>query len=313
MKVAVIGCGNIAQKSAIHALMNSGVSSIIVCVDIIPERGKEIGEKFSLPFETSFNEALRKYDFDTVYISTPVATHKEIILTAAQNKKHVLCEKSIVMNPEEAKEIIQCCNENNVAVFEGFMYQFHTQHKFVKDIIEKGEIGTPFHFQAWFGFPPISQDDFRYNKTLGGGAILDAGSYTIHAARHFFNCEPVNIYSILEKEDHEVEIRGSAMLDFENGKTAHLVFGFNNMYQNKYAIWGTKGVLTLERAFALPPDHQSVLTLEKQRSKNEILLEPCNHFIEEIKYFDSNCHNTDIRQSWSDEIAKQSSVLHLLR
>ena len=309
MKFAVVGCGNIARKSAIPALMNSGVSPISVCVDINPERGKETGEKFGLPFETSFIEALKKYDVDAVYISTPVAAHKEIILVAAQNKKHILCEKSIVMNLEEGKEIIQCCNENNVAVFEGFMYQFHTQHQFVKDFIAKGEIGTPFHFQAWFGFPPVLQNDFRYKRMSGGGAILDAGSYTIHAARHFFNCEPVTVYSILEKEGHEVEIRGTAMLDFGDSKTAHLAFGFDNMYQNKYVIWGTKGVITLERAFALPHDYQSVLTLEKQGVKETFLMEPCNHFIKEIHYFVKNTPDNITRKKWRDEILNQATVI----
>jgi len=53
---------------------------------------------------------------------------------------------------------------NKVALFEGFMYQFHSQHQFVKKLIGSGEIGQPVHFQAWFGFPPLNENDFRYNK-----------------------------------------------------------------------------------------------------------------------------------------------------
>ena len=309
MKFAIIGCGNIAQKSAIPALLNSGVSSISVCVDTNPEKRKEIYEKYNLPFETSLEKAFNKYNFDAVYISTPNATHKEIILYAAKNKKHILCQKSIVSNFVEANEVVIYCKENNVAIFEGFMYQFHTQHKVVKNIIESGEIGNPFHFQAWFGFPPISQNDFRYNKSLGGGAILDAGSYTIHSARHFFNCEPISIHSIIENEGHEVEVRGCAMLNFGKNRTAHLVFGFNNMYQNKYIIWGTKGVITLDRAFAIPPDFESVLLLEKQGLKKEYIMRPCNHFIEEIRYFVQNISSINHVQQWQDEILNQLKVI----
>jgi len=313
LKFAVVGCGNIAQKSSIPALSGSGASEVVVCIDTDHGKGNEIRSKFGLPFEISFDKALQEYDFDAVYISTPVASHREIILKASDHKKNILCEKTIVCNPDEAKEVTGACHKNGVALFEGFMYQFHTQHQFVMDLIEKGEIGTPFHFQAWFGFPPLLPGDFRYNKTLGGGAILDAGSYTIHSARHFFNCEPENVCSSLEYEEHQVEIRGSVMLDFGKSRTAHVVFGFNNMYQNKYIIWGTKGVITLDRAFSLPPGFRSTLTLEQQGIKKEILMEPCNHFIEEIKYFDSNCHDNEVQQAWRDEIVKQSTVLHLIR
>lgn len=313
MKFAVIGCGNIAQRHSIPAIIDSGVSNISVCVDINPEREREVAEKISLPFETSLEQAIENYDIDAVYISTPNATHKEIILKAAQNKKHILCEKSIVTDIIEAREVVECCKHNNVALFEGFMYQFHTQHQFVRNLIAQGEIGTPFHFQAWNGFPPISQNDFRYKKKLGGGALLDAGAYTIHAARHFFNAEPEKIHAVLENEGHEVDVRGSVMFDFGDSRTAHLVFGFNNMYQNKYAIWGTEGLITLTRAFALPSDFISVLTFEKQGITDEYKMQPCNHFIEEIKYFVTNASNKEKVAVWHNEILNQAHVMHLVR
>ncbi len=308
VKFAVIGCGNIAIKSSIPAILNSGVTEISVCVDINKDIKPVIKEKFNIPFESSLETALDNYSFDAVYISSPIGTHKDIICQVAKYKKHILCEKSLVSNLLEVKEIISICEENNIALFEGFMYQFHTQHKFVRDIIESGQIGTPFHFQAWFGFPPIDKNDFRYNKGLGGGALLDAGSYTVHSARHFFGIEPQQCFSILEKEGHDVEIRGTVMLDFGGSKTAHLVFGFNNMYQNQYTIWGTKGTLTLERAFALPPDFKSKAILKTQGEHEEIIMDTCDHFIEEIKYFCSNYRNSEMKKTWIKEFCSQAQV-----
>ena len=313
LKFAIIGCGNIAQKSVIPALMKSGVSKIEVCIDTDINKGKEVKSKFELPFETNLKKALSNYDFDAVYISTPIATHKNIIIEVAKHKKQILCEKSIVSNPEEAKAVIDFCEKQDVALFEGFMYKFHSQHKFVNNLIENGEIGTPFHFQAWFGFPPISRQDFRYNKSLGGGAILDAGSYTVNASRYFFNSEPINVSSVIETEGEDVEIRGTAMLNFGNSKTAHLVFGFNNMYQNKYSIWGTKGIISLERAFALPPDFKSTLVLKKQGEVKEFSMEPCNHFIEEIRYFTKYFNDNEYKVKWRTEIINQANSLNYIR
>ena len=223
--------------------------------------------------------------FDAVYISTPNAVHAETVFLAAKNKKHILCEKSLGINLKEVEEMVQCCKENNVALFEGFMYQFHTQHQFVKKLIQDGEIGIPFHFQASFGFPPINENDFRYKKELGGGVVLDAGSYPIHSARHFFGKEPISSNAILENEGHEVEIRGTVLLNFGKSRTASLIFGFNNMYQSKYSIWGTKGMITLDRAYAVPSNFNPTCILEKQGFKEVYTLNACDHFIEENKIF----------------------------
>lgn len=311
LKFAVIGCGNLAMKYSIPAIINSGSSSIVVCIDPNRRGQKQaVKEKFDLPLVTNLNEAIQNYDFDAVYIAAPTGVHKKIVLSAAKYKKHILCEKSLGSNIQEVKEMVEVCKKNNVALFEGFMYQFHTQHKFVRNLIDKGEIGIPFHFQGTFGFPPINESDFRYNKDLGGGVVLDAGSYTVHAARHFFNAEPLTCNAVLENEDKEVEIRGTALLNFGESRTASLIFGFNNMYQSKYVIWGTKGTITLERAYALPPDFKPTCILEKQGFKEVYELEPCDHFIEEIKYFGDKYGILKNREIWYNEALSQSKVLN---
>lgn len=311
LKFAVIGCGNLAMKYSIPAIINSGSSSIVVCIDPNRRGQREaVKEKFDLPLVTNLNEAIQNYDFDAVYIAAPTGVHKKIVLSAAKYKKHILCEKSLGSNIQEVKEMVEVCKNNNVALFEGFMYQFHTQHKFVRNLIDKEEIGIPFHFQGTFGFPPINESDFRYNKDLGGGVVLDAGSYTVHAARHFFNAEPLTCNAVLENEGKEVEIRGTALLNFGESRTASLIFGFNNMYQSKYVIWGTKGTITLERAYALPPDFKPTCILEKQGFKEAYTLEECDHFIEEIKYFCDKYGFLNNREIWYNEALSQSKVLN---
>lgn len=309
LKFAVVGCGNLALRYSIPAIMNCSDSELVVCINRSTKPKKKIENQYKVPFETSFKKALEKYEFNAVYISTPNAAHAETVFLAAKNKKHILCEKSLGVNLKEVQEMVEFCKENNVALFEGFMYQFHSQHKFVKKLIQEGEIGTPFHFLASFGFPPINENDFRYKKELGGGVILDAGSYNVHSARQFFGREPISSHAIIENEGHEVDIRGTVLMNFGESKTASLIFGFNNMYQSKYTIWGTKGMITLNRAYALPPDFKPTCIIEKQGQKKEFVLEPCNHFIEEIKYFNGGYKNEETKKEWYDEALKQSKAL----
>jgi NDP-hexose-3-ketoreductase len=313
LKFAVIGCGNLAQRSSIPALLKSGVSTIVVCVDNNAARGEEIKEKFGLPFEHSFESALNNYLFDAVYIATPNSVHKDYIIQAANNKKHILCEKSLASTIHDVIEIVDVCKANDVALFEGFMYQFHTQHAWIRDYVDSGAIGSPFLFQAWFGFPPLNKNDFRYKNELGGGAVLDAGAYTVHSARHFFKEEPQQVFSILENDGEEVEVRGSVMLGFLNGKTAHLVFGFDNCYQNTYSIWCTKGVLKLTRAFALPEDFSSTVFIERQGEKFEVKMDSCNHFVNELQYYCLNLNNLDYKKKWYEEAISQAIILDKIK
>jgi predicted dehydrogenase len=188
------------------------------------------------------------------------------------------------------------------------MYQFHAQHKVKNQLIEDGAIGDVQLFQGWFGFPPIAATDFRYKKSLGGGCVLDACAYLVHSARHFYGCEPQHVHAVLSKEDGcEVETHATILLDFGNGRVANLVTGFNNKYKSQQVIWGSKGVMSLERAYALPPDFCSTLIIETQEGKTSHQMPACNHFEEEMRYFVAN-HATHAEE-WRNEFLNQTRVL----
>src|SRR5690625_6199230 len=93
-------------------------------------------------------------------------------------KKHVLVEKPATLTAKDMEEIIESANENNVVFMEAFMYQFHSQHTYVKDLLKSGEIGDFLHIKAHFSFK-LDEKDISLIKNLGGGAIWDIGGYEI--------------------------------------------------------------------------------------------------------------------------------------
>lgn len=308
MKFVVVGCGNIAQRCSIPALMNSGVTEIVCCVDVNPAKENEIREKFGLPFSTDLQKVLETMDFDSVYISTPNAIHVQIVEQAAKCGKNILCEKPLAGTREDAERIAELGIQYNVPIFEGFMYQFHEQHMVKNRMIADGAIGEVQLFQGWFGFPPLQDTDFRYKKSLGGGAVLDACAYLVHSARHFYACEPEHVYAVLSKEEgRDVETHATILLDFGKGRVANLVTGFNNKYKSQQIIWGTKGMLSLERAYALPPTFESVLTIETQEETKQYRMPACNHFEEEMRYFVDNYRTK--AEEWRKEFLNQNKVL----
>jgi predicted dehydrogenase len=280
----IIGCGYQTQKNMAPAMQKCENTEIIGFYDLNKSKADELASIYKAKAYTKLDDLLADRTVEAVYIATPIATHFELCIKAAEAGKHILCEKSLAMNSEQVNNIITACRNYGVSIFEGFMYQFHDQHNFVREMINQGEIGDPILFQAWFGFPPFSEPNFRMNKDMGGGAILDAGAYVIHSARTFFGYEPVNINSIISY-DKDLDIFGSALLDFGHNKIAQLSFGMNNSYKNCYSIWGTKGEITLLKAFSIPEYEIPICRIVNQGLVREYQLKPCNHFIKELEYF----------------------------
>ena len=310
IRFGVIGCGYISRKAFIPALINSSSAELVAVASRSIERAEAYAKEFNCVPIDNYTALLSRKDINAVYIATPPSTHEKIIIVAAAEGKHVLCEKSLTLSYNSAKKIIDYCKKMEVGIFEGFMYQFHSQHQKVRDIVNDGEIGKPILFQAQFGFPPLDKDNYRYRRGLGGGALLDAGSYTIHAARHFFQREPTEVYSVVDCNGREVDTHGSILLNFGNKQTAILSFGFNNYYRNSYSIWGTKGQVTVNRAFSVPDTHKPKIILEKQDYYKEIECESDDHFMKEIEYFCKGVSEEKAIDAWRKEALLQATVLN---
>ena len=169
------------------------------------------------------------------------------------------------------------------------MFRFHPQHQKVKELIKEGKIGEVKSFNGIFGFPTFPEGDIRYNS----GFLLDSGCYPICASRMIFDEEPLGAFCSQKKiPESSVDVGGSAILVYENGKTATITYSNGSYYQAKYEVWGTDGVISLDRAYSVPPDFTTKVTLQYNTEnnwdgrKNEIFeIEPKDHFLEMIDTF----------------------------
>lgn len=281
----IIGCGYQTTKNMAPAMAKSDVSDMIGFYDLDHAKAQTLASAYNAAVFDDLDDLLACARINAVYIATPISTHAELCKKAADHGKHILCEKSLALNPSQDAEIRKYCDARGVCLLEGFMYQYHTQHGFVREMIAKGEIGEPVLFQAWFGFPPFPDTDFRMKKEMGGGALLDAGAYVIHAAKNFFGREPETEHRVITYNHNGLDIQGSILMDFGKGQSALLSYGMNNSYKNSYSIWGTRGEITLTRAFSIPEHHIPVCRIVVQGLVREYQLQPCNQFVEELKAF----------------------------
>ena len=293
LRFGIIGCSRVAKNSTIPAIQNSEFAELVM----IGSRSESKAEKFANEFHCeqfgTYDDVISNDSLDAVYISTPVGTHEEWAIKAANTGKHILCEKSSTTSFESAKKMISTCNDNNVRIMEGFMFKFHPQHQKVRELIDNNSIGELFSFNGSFGFPTFPDGDIRYNSKIGGGFLNDAACYPICASRMIFEQEPIGVSCTTFKDPKTgVDIKGASHMTYDNEKIASMTYSNGSFYQAKYHVWGTKGTISLKRAYSLPADFKTSVDIQYNdtsdwtSTENETFeINPANHFSIMIKAF----------------------------
>lgn len=311
IRIGVLGCAEIAKKFMISNFIESGRFSVEAIASRNLEKACSFADHFSIKPIEGYEKLINDSTIDAVYIPLPTGLHYEWIKKALINNKHVFSEKSLTDSYDKTKEIIDIAEKKKLCVFENFMFPFHSQIDFVKQKIEHGEIGSIRLLRSSFGFPILNKTtNIRYKKDIGGGALFDAGAYTLMASQIFLGYNQQFLSSNLESADNEVDFFGSIILKNDNGIISQLAFGFDNFYQNSIELWGSKGKISLERAFTAGPGFSPKVVVEKQGEKTEYILPPDNHFAKIINRFADSIENGEYNFQF-EQILNQSSLVDL--
>ena len=311
----IIGCSTIAENSTIPAILKSSEAKVLHIGSRSRNKAEKIANKFDCSKYGTYEEVLDDKDVDCVYISTPVGTHAEWVEKAAKSGKHILCEKSSTTSYKSAKKMCDVCRKYNVRLMEGFMYRFHPSHEKIKEVINNKIIGKPFSFYSRYGFPPIPKENIRFNKTLGGGILNDAGCYPINASRMLFNLEPRKVFcKLLIDEDNQVDTTAIMLMEFDHEVFSQSTVSYNVFYQSIYSIWGTQGNVQLERAYNVPPNMKVKLKLSSSITNEEIFIEPVDHFKLMIDSFSREIKNRNsCPYNFEKDLLNQARVMEAMR
>jgi len=302
-KVGVLGCAHIAIRSLLPAFSTSERFELSGIASRDFHKARLVVAPYHCVAYGSYDELLDNRDIELVYIPLPTGLHYEWIRKALEKGKHVMSEKSLACDYDEVRELVGLAGEKHLLLIENFQFRFHSQHAWVKALLDRKELGEIRCFRCSFGFPPFQgNDNIRYSQSLGGGALLDAGAYTLKAMQFIlpectFSLRSASLY---RPSDMEVDLYGGAYLDSPQGVIAELAFGFDNYYQCGYELWGSLGKLTTTRAFTAPANFSPVVILEKQGGREEISL-PCDDHFSNMLGHIAHCLDTD---EFSDEYAQ---------
>lgn len=245
IKWGILSAANIAFDQVVPAIRRSSNSKVTA----IASYSKSKVERFHIQrIYHLYEELLADEKLDSIYIPLPNELHAEYIVKALKSGKHVLVEKPLAVNMKQIYEVVAVQKETQKVVLEAFMYQYHAQHRIVKALLEKGEIGDIKHIKAHFSWQIESEDDIRLKGNLGGGALNDVGCYCMHIITQILKFQPKHIQYI-QTEGSEVDLTGVCTMFDEHGVTATFVCSMNMPFYDMYEIIGTKGSIRVEHSF----------------------------------------------------------------
>lgn len=197
-------------------------------------------------------------DIDVVYITTPNSLHYTHVLQVAATGKHVICEKPLADNAQQAREMIAACKKAGVKFFVGYRLHFQPHTREIIRMREAGEFGKIMHVNNYMGFKIGDPTQWRLKKALaGGGAMMDVGIYALNGARYATGEEPLWVTAQETKTDlikfAEVDETVTFQLGFPSGAIASCgtTYNFNNC--ERFYFIGDKGFAELSPAFGYGP------------------------------------------------------------
>ncbi|SER48697.1 Predicted dehydrogenase [Gracilibacillus ureilyticus] len=258
LKVAVIGCGSIAiHRHLPEYASNDSVNIVAVC-DIVEHRVQDAAEKYGAKAYTDYKKAITESDADLVSVCLPNYLHAPVSVFAAENGKHVLCEKPMATSDEEAQQMISASEKAGKKLMIAHNQRFVASHQKAREIIENGGLGKIYSFRTTFGHggPEGWSIDganswfFRKEEAFIG-ALGDLGVHKADVIRYILNTEFVEVASMIEssaKENSDVDDQAVTILRSESGIIGTLTasWAYKGGEDNSTVIYGEKGNLRLE-------------------------------------------------------------------
>ena len=332
MRIGILCPSEIAYRRFLPALKKiNGVEFVGLAVnsaeerygDLIPDeittqkmlkterqKANAIVNEFGGRIFDSYQEIISSSSIDALYIPLPPALHFRWAMKALKCGKHVLVEKPATILYKDTSALTEMAHLNGLALHENYMFVFHEQMNAIKSIMESGELGEIRLFRISFGFPRRAISDFRYNRVLGGGALLDAGGYTIKCAEWLLGDTAKVVYANLNYiPGFQVDMYGSGALINENGVTAQIAFGMDNEYKCELEVWGSKGILNTGRVLTAPVDFVPTATIKKNNDVDSIELPADDAFKKSISYFVECVGNYEEREKNYKILLRQAKLV----
>lgn len=276
LKIAIIGCGWIAQSKHLPASQRTNSIQVEALVDLDVELTKRLADQYNIPFYTDRYEKLFERNIDAVLIALPPDLHSNITVEFLKRGIHVLCEKPMATCTVEAQQMLMAARQGNAVLAIGHHRRGYPVNQFLKRVVDSQIYGRVerFEIQECYWFDLLQVSDFYVRRdSVGGRLLFDAGVHVLDLVNWWFG----DIQDFTYNDDTSIGVEANLSLDLfmtndVNGKVMlsrlrHLP-RFMRFYTREGFIieapnWGMDGFLTIKS----PTGEVDTIRLERSTSE----------------------------------------------
>jgi glucose-fructose oxidoreductase len=243
--IALVGLGYYSSELLAPALQQTKFAYLAGVVTGTLDNEKIWIDKYKIPKKNiynydNFDEIATNRDIDIVYVVLPNSMHREFTIRAARAGKHVFCEKPMALNAQECREMIDACRNNNVGLSIGYRMHFEPYTQEIMRLGQERIFGQVLHISSGAAYRNTHFNHWKWEKEMGGGAMMDMGMYSLQAARYVTGEEPVRVsaqtFVTRPGQTGDVDEVTTFQLEFPGGTIASLETGFHANFNYLFAF-----------------------------------------------------------------------------
>jgi predicted dehydrogenase len=307
----VLSTANIGVSKVIPAMQRSENCEIVAIASRDGKKAQDAAGQLNIPRSyNSYEQLLADPDIEAIYNPLPNHLHVPWSIKSLEFGKHVLCEKPIGMNVDEAVKLLDTAKKYpTLKVMEAFMYRHHPQWKKTWQLVNDGKIGQLQMIHSFFSYYNNDPRNIRNISDIGGGGLMDIGCYCISLSRYIYNSEPRKVSGIIRYDTQfKTDRLTSGILDFGTGMASFTCSTQLAPYQ-RVNIFGTEGQIEIEIPFNAPSDQLCKIWYHHRNKTEEIFFEICNQYtIQGDLFSQAIISNTEVPTPLEDAVANMRVI-----
>ncbi len=266
IKVGIIGCGRIAQRRHAPEYASNKAVQIAGYFDGLQNKARELAAIYGGTAYSSLDEMLSNPEIDAVSVCVANNAHAITTIKALEAGKHVLCEKPMATNSEDARAMVEAAQKSGKLLMIGQNQRYNTGHVRAKELIEQGLIGKPLTFKTTFGHSGpefwvsedgnVNSDIWFFDKRIASmGAMADLGIHKTDLIQYLLGSKITEVSAkimTLDKKTSQgdpIDLEDNAICIYKlaNGVVGTLTcsWTYYGEEDNSTVIFGTKGIMRL--------------------------------------------------------------------
>jgi predicted dehydrogenase len=242
ISIGVLGTARVVPYALLAPAKETPGVEVTGIASRTPQKAEEFAARHGIRRRFGSYEALlESTDVDAVYIALPTGLHYEWASRALEAGKHVLCEKPLAENAQQAQSLFQLAKQRGLVLVEAMHIRNLERLRRQRELVAGGDFGRLIHLESRFLTPYVrfSEDDFRLSRELGGGAALDVGCYAVSCLRYVAGEEPEVLRVSQRCIRPQVDRWMRAAVRFPSGADGVIEFGFRGFYLPRSGVVAT--------------------------------------------------------------------------